>query len=118
MTRYGNPWTYVFRDLMYETHDIKSAIEFLNTTHRTCAIHIGLGSVEDHSFRMIEYAYKTLNVYDDKNYNHYTKAHPKKEGVAYWDKHVQPSGDSCVGDLLTSVIFPVNIAGLFWQLGC
>ena len=103
MTRYGNPWTYVFRDLMYETHDLKSAIAFLNSTHRTCAIHIGLGSVEDHSFRMIEYSYKTLNVYDDKNYNHYSKNHPQRNGVAYWDKHAQPSDDACVGDLLTNV---------------
>jgi len=101
MTRYGNPWSYVFRDVMYEAHDLKSAIEILNKTHRTCAIHIGLGSVEDHSFRMIEYAYKSLNVYDDKNY-HYTTAHPKMNGVAYWDKHVQPSGNKCVGSLINS----------------
>lgn len=103
MTRYGNPWTYVFRDVLYDAHDIKSAVSILSNTHRTCAIHIGLGSVEDHSFRMMEYAYKTLNVYDDTNYNHYTKAHPQKNGIAYFDKHVQPSGDSCVGDLLTDV---------------
>jgi len=103
MTRYGNPWSYVFRDVMYEANDLKSAIEILNKTHRTCAIHIGLGSVEDHSFRMIEYAYQSLNVYDDKNYNHYDKDHhPKMEGVAYWDKHVQPSGDPCVGSLINS----------------
>lgn len=63
-----------------------------------------MASVSDHSFRMIEYAEKTLNIYDDKNYNHYGKNHPKKDGMAYWDKHVQPSGDSCVGELLTEVI--------------
>ena len=56
MTRYGNPWTYVFRDLLYEATDIKSAISMLTKTHRTCAIHIGLGSVVDHSFRMFEYS--------------------------------------------------------------
>jgi len=56
MTRYGNPWTYVFRDLLYEAKDLKSAITLLTNTHRTCAIHIGLGSLEDHSFRMFEYS--------------------------------------------------------------
>jgi hypothetical protein len=45
MTRYGNPWTYVFRDLLYEAHDLASALNILFTTHRTCAIHIGLASV-------------------------------------------------------------------------
>ncbi len=70
MTRYGNPWTYVFRDIMYEAHNIETAIKILATTHRTCAIHIGIGSVEDKSFRMLLYSEKTLTVYDDKNYTY------------------------------------------------
>lgn len=97
MTRYGNPWTYVFRDLLYEANDIKSAIDILTNTHRTCAIHIGLASSADHSFRMFLYSENTLINYDDKNYTHYAANHPKKVGIAYFDKHVQPSGDSCVG---------------------
>lgn len=56
MTRYGNPWTYVFRDILYEATNIATALEILTKTHRTCAIHIGLASVEDHSFRMFEYS--------------------------------------------------------------
>ena len=103
MTRYGNPWTYVFRDVLYEAKDIKSALKILTETHRTCAIHIGLGSATDHSFRMFEYAQHTLNNYDDKNYTHYAPNHPKKTGIAYFDKHVQPSKDSCVGQILTNV---------------
>ena len=97
MTRYGNPWTYVFRDLLYEAHDLKSAIALLSRTHRTCAIHIGIASTEDHSFRMFEYSQDTLNNYDDKNYTHFTASHPKKEGITYFDKFVQPSDNSCVG---------------------
>lgn len=117
MTRYGNPWTYVFRDVLYETHNLQTALAFINNAHRTCAIHVGLASVEDHSFRMIEYAYKSFNVYDDKNYNHYTKAHPQKNGIAYWDKHVQPSGDSCVGELLTnSTLYGKWDAETFWRI--
>jgi hypothetical protein len=104
-TRYGNPWTYMFRDILYDAHNLESAISILSTTHRTCAIHIGLASVEDKSFRMFEYSEKDLNIYDDKNYTHYGANHPKKAGLAYFDKHVQPSGDSDVGQVLTSVIF-------------
>jgi hypothetical protein len=104
MTRYGNPWTYVFRDVLYEATDINSALKVLSTTHRTCAIHVGLGSATDHSFRMLEYAQDVLNNYNDQNYTHYAANHPKKEGLAYFDKHVQPSGDNCVGQLLTNVI--------------
>lgn len=109
MTRYGNPWTYVFRDVLYEANDIKSALDILTNTHRTCAIHVGLASAADHSFRMFEYAEKTLNNYDDSNYTHYAANHPKKSGIAYFDKHVQPSGDSCVGSVLTNVKIKFNI---------
>lgn len=28
--------------------------------------------------------------------------------MAYWDKHVQPSGDSCVGEILTNVRFSLT----------
>lgn len=108
MTRYGNPWIYVFRDIMYDAHNLESALEILQTTHRTCAIHIGIGSVEDKSFRMMEYAYKTLNIYDDKNYTHYGDNHPKMPGMAYFDKHAQPSGDSQVGQVLTSVLLSLT----------
>lgn len=103
MTRYGNPWTYVFRDVLYEASDIKSALKILTDTHRTCAIHIGLGSVKDRSFRMFEYSEKVLTNYDDSNYTHYGANHPKTTGLAFFDKHVQPSGDSCLGSVLNNV---------------
>ena len=43
-TRYGNPWTYVLRDVLYEATDMKSALSILSTSHRTCTIHLGLGA--------------------------------------------------------------------------
>jgi hypothetical protein len=104
-TRYGNPWTYVFRDILYEANDLKSAIQIMTKTHRTCAIHIGLASSTDHSFRMFEYSETSLTNYDDSNYTHYGANHPKKSGLAYFDKHVQPSGDTCVGQVLTSNLY-------------
>jgi hypothetical protein len=44
MTRYGNPWTYVLRDVLYDAKNISTALAILTNTHRTCAIHLGLGS--------------------------------------------------------------------------
>lgn len=46
---------------------------------------------------MLEYAEKTVNIYDDRNYTSYGPSHPKIEGIAYFDKHVQPSGDKTIG---------------------
>ena len=60
--------------------------------------------MDDHSFRMLEYSQNILNNYDDKNYTNYNSSyHPKANGIAYFDKHVQPSHDDCVGSLLTNV---------------
>ena len=53
---------------------------------------------------MFEYAEKTVNIYDDNNYTHYGDYHPKLPGVAYFDKHVQPSKNSEVGYVINSVI--------------
>lgn len=105
MTRFGNPWTYVLRDLLYDATDMKTAIKILTETPRTCAIHLGIASLHDHNFRMFEYSQNVLNNYDDNNYTHYTTAHPKVKGIAFFDKHVQPSNDACVSQLLTNVIY-------------
>ena len=37
---------------------------------------------------------------DDKNFTHYSDPHPQLEGVVYYDKHVQPSMEMCLGSLL------------------
>lgn len=58
---------------------------------------------------MFEYAEKVVNNYDDKNYTHYNENHLKKEGIAYFDKHVQPSNDGTVSNVLTSVILYIYI---------
>lgn len=53
---------------------------------------------------MILYSETILINYDDKNFTGYNETwHPKKEGIAFWDKHPQPSDDSCVGSVLTDV---------------
>ena len=103
-TRYGNPWTYVLRDVLYEATDLLSALGILTKAHRTCSIHLGLGSKDDHSFRMLEYSENVLNNYNDKNYTNYSESyHPKRPGIAYFDKFIQPSKNNCVGALLTNV---------------
>lgn len=45
-------------------------------TNRTCSIHVGIGSKESREFEGLDYSWKILNVYNDKNYTHYNDAHP------------------------------------------
>ena len=47
--------------------------------------------------------FTTLWLNKKQNYTNYASNHPKKAGIAYFDKHVQPSKDSCVGSVLTNV---------------
>lgn len=54
---------------------------------------------------MFEYAEKVVNIYDDKNYTYYNNNHLKKDGIAFFDKHVQPSNDGTVSQVLNSVIY-------------
>lgn len=75
-------------------------------------IHIGLGSKSDNSFRGIQYAHNKVQVFDDSNYI-YTDAHPQLDGVMFFDKHVQPSGDSCVGDILKATYGNITPSVLF-----
>jgi len=81
---------------------------FVNA-QRTCSIHLGLGSYERSTsvindeknvgFRGIEYSAKELNVYNwEDMFN--TSHHPQLKKVVYWDKHVQPSDNPCLGSLL------------------
>ena len=63
-------------------------------------IHIGYSSVPDKLFRGGDYASNFVTFYDDKNYTHYSSVHPQMDGVFYYDRHVQPSPDPCIGSIL------------------
>lgn len=55
-TRYGEPWTYVLRNVMQFGTDLESGLAIMKDASRTCTIHLGLASNVDHSFRMMNYA--------------------------------------------------------------
>lgn len=64
-------------------------------------IHGGWGSLPDNTFRGMNFASNFLYLYDDKNYTFYDDiSHPQLDGVFFYDKHVQPSDDYCMGDIL------------------
>ncbi|CAF4390366.1 unnamed protein product, partial [Adineta steineri] len=115
-TRFGNPWTYVLRDVVQFADSIDTALTMLVNAHRTCSIHLGLGSYERNAsvhsdetvgFRGIEYSAKEFNVFNwEDMYN--TKNHPILKDVVYWDKHVQPSNNPCLGSLLVDHYGRIN----------
>ncbi|CAF0737552.1 unnamed protein product [Rotaria sordida] len=72
-------------------------------------VHFGLGSYECNNISMIndehigfhgiEYSTNELNVYNREDMFD-TPNHPRLKDIVYWDKHVQPSNDPCLGSLL------------------
>ncbi|CAF4997742.1 unnamed protein product [Rotaria sp. Silwood1] len=119
-TRFGNPWTYVLRDVVQFSHSIDTALTMLINAQRTCSIHLGLGSYERNTsiinsehigFRGIEYSANELNVYDWEDMFD-TPNHPRLKDVVYWDKHVQPSNDPCLGSLLVEGYGHLNAADI------
>ena len=65
-------------------------------------IHLGYGSLPDNTFRGHDYAANFVMVYDDKNYTHYSQVHPQLDGIFFYDKQVQPSGNPCIGAILNA----------------
>ncbi len=107
-SRFGNPWTYVLRDVIQFSNSIDTALTMLLNAQRTCSVHLGLGECHRNTlmknddnvgFLGIEYSAKEFNVFSWKDmYN--TKQHPILENVVYWDPHPQPSNNTCFGSLL------------------
>ncbi|CAF1152987.1 unnamed protein product [Rotaria sp. Silwood1] len=104
-SRFGNPWTYVLRDVIQFSNSLDTALTMLINIKRTCSVHLGLGefhrnaSISNIGFLGIEYSAKEFNVYSWKDmYN--TSNHPILEDVIYWDPHPQPSNHPCFASLL------------------
>ncbi|CAF1585336.1 unnamed protein product [Rotaria magnacalcarata] len=107
-SRFGNPWTYVLRDVIQFSNSLDTALSMLINTQRTCSVHLGLGefhrntSINDDNsvgFLGIEYSAKEFNSYSwEDMYN--TPNHPILKDIVYWDPHPQPSDHPCFGSLL------------------
>ena len=88
-SRFGNPWTYVLRDVVQFAHSIDSALTMFTNARRTCSIHLGLGAVDRSApgnatdnvgFRGIEYSEDELNIYNWQDM-FVTRAHPQLSDV-------------------------------------
>jgi hypothetical protein len=82
-------------------------------TNRTMMVHLGFGSSADKSFMGVDYSANFVTFYNDKDYTHYSAAHPQMDGVFFYDQHVQPSNDQCVGNILTQAHGKINPETLY-----
>lgn len=95
-SRAGYPWTFLMRDILQFDENTEAAMNRIENAKRTCSIHLGLGDHTSLTFQAVEYAHEYAYVYNVSYTNH-----------TYWptlpfiNKHVQPSEDPCLNDLLT-----------------
>ncbi|TNV78485.1 hypothetical protein FGO68_gene8749 [Halteria grandinella] len=102
VTYFGKPWQFVLRDTTQFATNLADVYYMLNTAKRTMRIHGGWGSAPDHSFRGMDFAANFVKLYDDHNYTHYSnQSHPQMDGIFYLDKHVQPSDNQCIKNIIT-----------------
>ncbi|TNV78538.1 hypothetical protein FGO68_gene6550 [Halteria grandinella] len=98
---FGKPWQLVLKDVLLHAGDMHDVERLLTDTYRTAMIHLGVGSSVDNTFRGVDYSSNDLIFYDDTNYTHYsTDYHPQYDGIFYYDRHVQPSGSTCLKSII------------------
>jgi hypothetical protein len=97
--RDGYPWHFLLRDILQFSGDITDAMNRIINAQRTCSIFMGLGDGINNQFRVVEYSHDYVNFFDDRNYPAYPN-HPLMPGLVWVDKHVQPSNDPCMTNLL------------------
>jgi hypothetical protein len=94
---FGQPWMFILRDALSAPNEA-AALKIIEDAHRTCAIHIALGSSVDNIFHGLTVSSNQYNVYNWTSLE--WPAHPIIKDVMYWDKNYQPSHNSCLADLL------------------
>lgn len=98
-SRLGTPFTFVLRDILQFDSTREEGIQRIEDSKRTCSIWVGLGDSQSNEMNIIQYSHENATVYSNENFPYYTD-HPDIKDTIYVDKHVQPSHDPCLGELM------------------
>ena len=99
----GYAWNFLFQDILAFDMDTDQALSRMATANRTCAVWLGLGDAHGNggggSFKAVQYSHQTVGVLNDRNFPTYA-AHDRFAQLVFINKHVQPSGEPCMNDLM------------------
>lgn len=95
----GYPFHYVLSDILQFDMDTDAALSRIASANRTCSIFIGIGDEYNNEFKVVEYGWEDVNIYNDRNFPIYNN-HDRFESLVFVDKHVQPSENPCLNSLL------------------
>jgi len=121
--RAGIPWNFALRDILQFDTTIEEGVERLTNADRTCSIFVGIGDHQSGTFNAVEYSVDILEVFNDSTpfpgFRPMSPEHPLLNDLVYIDKHVQPSGDPCMAQLLQQnygnidALNTINLISLF-----
>jgi isopenicillin-N N-acyltransferase-like protein len=108
---FGYPWTLMLQDMMRFDSDIDEALARLGQSVRTCAIWLGLGQgarpnprnpnvTLPADFKLVGDSFEYLHIYNPENFPIYPPAHDYFPQLLFVNKHVQPSKETCMNDLM------------------
>jgi len=117
--RAGIPWNFVLRDILQFDTTKEQGEERLKNANRTCSIFVGIGDHQSGEFNAVEYSPDIFEVFQDNTpfpgFKPMSPEHPLFSDLVYIDKHVQPSSDPCMAQLLQQnygSIDPLNTINL------
>lgn len=111
---FGYAWNFLLADALMLDRDTDQALSRIATANRTCAIWIGLGDAHGNggggSFKAVAYSAQQVSIYNDVNFPSYPPAHDLFKDLLFINKHVQPSSEPCMNDLMHALYG--NVSGL------
>lgn len=96
---FGYVWNFLLQDILQYDWDTDLALSRVASANRTCSFWIGLGDKVNNHFKAIGYSNQEVLIYNDRNYPSYPN-HDLFTNLVFIDKHVQPSGNPCMNQLM------------------
>eukprot|EP00949_MAST-11_sp_MAST-11-sp1_P003514 g3514.t1 len=95
----GQAVSFVIRDILQFAESKEDAVQIAQAANRTWPVWLGFGDHTSQEFLAVEYSEAAATPYDDKSLPQET-SQPAFEGVAYIDKHPQPSSSPDLSKLV------------------
>lgn len=95
----GVPATYLLEDILRHDLDTDQSLARIASANRTCSIFIGLGDEYNNEFKVVQYGYEHVNIWNWRTCPTWEN-HDRFTDLVFVDKHVQPSTHPCLNDLM------------------
>jgi hypothetical protein len=113
MSASGYVWTFLLQDILRFDMDTDQALSRIATANRTCAIWIGLGDEYNTQFKIVSYSNQLVNIYNPRNFPAYPPNHNQYDSLIFLNKHVQPSQEPCMNDVISWLYGNINGTATF-----